>query len=162
VYRPEVAGPSASNPYGAIAKRDLIRGTTWNAAPSGETYLRSYIYHINTSASYVTGSHAMKIGEQFGRRYGVTDADRALARAPQHAAALNLRGAAYANLGRTDAAIAPPTQISLSWSCQPEIIALPPACSRKRCSSIRIPSAPGMVSHLPGPNDSACERRITA
>jgi hypothetical protein len=70
VYRPEVELPSATNPWGAIAKRDLILGRTWNAAPGGETYLRSFIYHVNSSITYVTGSHSIKIGEQFGRGYG--------------------------------------------------------------------------------------------
>ena len=69
VYLPEVAPPSAAKPYGDIAKRDLLRGTTWGAAPGGETYLRSFIYHVNSSVSYVTGSHAFKVGQQFGRGY---------------------------------------------------------------------------------------------
>jgi outer membrane receptor protein involved in Fe transport len=67
VYQPEVAGPSATNPYGDIAKRDLIRGKTWNAAPSGETYLDAFTYNLNASATYVTGSHSFKVGQQFAR-----------------------------------------------------------------------------------------------
>ena len=69
VYLPEVKGPSTTNPYGDIAKRDLITNRTWNAAPGGETYLRTLMYHFDNAVTYVTGSHSFKIGQQFGSGY---------------------------------------------------------------------------------------------
>jgi hypothetical protein len=69
-YQPEVERPSAVNPYGSVAKTDLLRNTTWNATPEGESYLRWQMYHVTSSVSYVTGSHSFKVGEQFGSGYG--------------------------------------------------------------------------------------------
>ena len=65
VYQPEVAGPSADNPFGDIAKRDVTRGRTFNAAPNGETFLDAFTYNVSASVSYVTGSHSFKVGQQF-------------------------------------------------------------------------------------------------
>jgi len=63
-YRPEVTTPSASNPFGDIAKRDIILGTLRNAAESALRW-PMYKYHISSAVSYVTGSHALKTGVQW-------------------------------------------------------------------------------------------------
>ena len=69
VYQPEVALPSATDPFGDIAKRDVVLGRTFGAAPSGETYLQTMTYNLNASVSYVTGSHAFKVGQQWSRAH---------------------------------------------------------------------------------------------
>ena len=69
VYQPEVALPSATDPFGDIAKRDVVLGRTFGAAPTGETYLQTMTYNLNASVTYVTGSHAFKVGQQFSRAH---------------------------------------------------------------------------------------------
>ncbi|MBI2834366.1 MAG: TonB-dependent receptor [Acidobacteria bacterium] len=65
-YQPGVARPSAANPYGDIAKRDLILGTTWGASPQGEQDFAIPYPRMMASVSYVTGDHALKVGAQWG------------------------------------------------------------------------------------------------
>lgn len=62
-YQPE-AQPTATNPIGVISKVDLNTNRTYDAARNAfNSYFdRDYLV---ASASYVTGSHSFKIGEQF-------------------------------------------------------------------------------------------------
>jgi hypothetical protein len=68
-YQPEVDLPSASNPFGTIAKRDLILGTSYDAFAGGETYNHSFISYADAAVSYVTGSHSLKVGEQLAHGF---------------------------------------------------------------------------------------------
>jgi hypothetical protein len=64
-YQPDVAGPSAMPPYGDVAKLELSNNRLSNAARRDfQDIFPSY--NIVSSASYVTGSHALKAGVQYG------------------------------------------------------------------------------------------------
>jgi hypothetical protein len=64
-YQPEVRRSSETDPYGDIAKVDLIRGTRRNAAL--QDFFQPFVkYNIVSAVSYVTGSHAVKAGIQHG------------------------------------------------------------------------------------------------
>ncbi len=57
-YQPVVA-PNA------IAKQDLVLGTTWDAAPGGFFIRNNYKRYWSATMSYVPGSHAFKAGFQY-------------------------------------------------------------------------------------------------
>lgn len=58
--------PSASNPYGAISHQDTILGIT-TVAPANLSHPLHYAKpNFSSSVSYVTGSHALKTGLQWG------------------------------------------------------------------------------------------------
>ena len=68
-YQPDVARPSATNPFGDISKSDnlIASKTTYNAATT-EFYNPFVANQVMTSLSYVTGSHSVKVGMQW--KYG--------------------------------------------------------------------------------------------
>ncbi len=68
-YQDDVARPSATNPYGDISKSDSAIGskTVFNAATT-EFYNPFVANQIIAAASYVTGSHSIKVGVQ--HKYG--------------------------------------------------------------------------------------------
>ncbi len=68
-YQPDVARPSASNPFGDISKSDNLIASkgTFNAATT-EFYNPFVANQAVASMSYVTGSHSVKLGMQW--KYG--------------------------------------------------------------------------------------------
>jgi hypothetical protein len=60
-YQPEVKRPTATDPFGDVAKVDLITGTRRNAGLE-ELYRPFIANNFVTSASYVTGTHTVKVG----------------------------------------------------------------------------------------------------
>jgi hypothetical protein len=71
--QPTLAGPSATNPYGAVSKADVGLGgifTVFGSYPATGPLLPD-ARNIVASLSYVTGSHSIKVGMQdrFGNKY---------------------------------------------------------------------------------------------
>jgi hypothetical protein len=64
-YQPEVATPAQHSPYGDISKLELTTNRLSNAAQMDFQDWFPY-YNVVGSASYVTGSHALKAGIQYG------------------------------------------------------------------------------------------------
>ena len=64
-YQGDVARPSAANPFGDVSKSDSAIGakTSYNAAPT-EFYNPFVANQMIGLASYVTGSHSIKVGVQ--------------------------------------------------------------------------------------------------
>jgi hypothetical protein len=64
-YQPGTAGPSDTNPFGAISKSDVgIQSKTVFNAPANVFYNPFVAKVFVASASYVTGSHSIKVGIQ--------------------------------------------------------------------------------------------------
>ena len=69
-YRHTTYQPGVEQPYGSdawiatVAHRDTSKGTFWEAAPGGNYYLMPTRRFFSALASYVTGSHNIKVGAQ--------------------------------------------------------------------------------------------------
>jgi hypothetical protein len=64
-YQPDVATPEQKQPFGDVAKLELTTNRISNAARRDFQDWFPY-YNMVASASYVTGSHAVKAGVQYG------------------------------------------------------------------------------------------------
>lgn len=62
-FQPEIRRPSATDPYGDIAKIELLTNISYNA-PTNEFRNPLERYFSTASLNYVTGSHAVKFGYQ--------------------------------------------------------------------------------------------------
>jgi hypothetical protein len=70
-----VKGPSASNPWGDIAKSDLVITSRFNFNAPTQTFENPLMArNVVGSLSYVTGSHNLKMGVQ--QKFGYITADR--------------------------------------------------------------------------------------
>ncbi|MFN7913996.1 MAG: TonB-dependent receptor [Vicinamibacterales bacterium] len=64
-YQPGTAGPSASNPFGAISKSDVGVASKGVFNAPATTFYNPFVAKVAVaSVSYVTGSHAIKVGYQ--------------------------------------------------------------------------------------------------
>lgn len=68
LYQPDVVqGPRGSAEwYANAAHQDLITGRRWKSSPDGERGVYPGRYVVSSAVSYVTGSHASKVGVQWG------------------------------------------------------------------------------------------------
>lgn len=67
LYQPGLAQPRFSPGwYNTIGKLDLLTGRAWNGVPAPTYGLLPAKYVVSTSATYVTGSHSLKTGVQWG------------------------------------------------------------------------------------------------
>jgi hypothetical protein len=65
-YQPQVQSPAQLPPYGTVSHFDIITGRTSNAATM-DFEDKFPFYNLSGIASYVTGSHAIRAGMQYGK-----------------------------------------------------------------------------------------------